>query len=545
MSAPSSFRFLRGPLPITTAAVLFISVIVLPREAKSEDSIHPFDGPWGGAPVQVHLEKPKEKSFLKKLLPGGKKEGKKEFLAEPKPKPKPEPEPNPISVWVGNKLKREPKPAAAAEPKPEPALRDHSPLSPLGWFQRDPKPAPAPEPKPERVPTAESRSIFGWFKSEPPPSPGVAPDIRFEPRTGPTPSPDSTASTQSRDIFEWLPGRDSTTPPAKPSTEAAPSSGGFLSRFDLMRDSEPEPTTVAATTPEPESESGGLFGLFKSNSSKPQPELKPEPRGESGESGGLFGLFKGGSPEPEPDVVAETQGDTESSGFFSRINPWKSSRSEPDPAPETTLEVDPAPEPDSGRMITRFTRKPAEKPAAPAPAPTISEKPVSDAAIATALESKPAASSSSGGFLSKILPGGNDKSTETRMATRENRPEPAPDPVIAESKPIKRTVHFESDIKPIFESKCISCHNRDTLHGRVSLESRNLAFTDTPEGRVIVPGSPDSSILFQNVISARTTSNPMPPMGHSITRKEKNLIYAWIKEGAHWPEGSSGQLVAY
>ncbi len=103
-------------------------------------------------------------------------------------------------------------------------------------------------------------------------------------------------------------------------------------------------------------------------------------------------------------------------------------------------------------------------------------------------------------------------------------------------------VNFVRDIKPIFELRCINCHNRKVLHGRMSLESRETAFGNSPTGAFIVPGNPEASVLFQNVVAHKTRENAMPPVGVRPLKHEKDLIYAWIKEGADWPAGKSGRI---
>jgi hypothetical protein len=83
------------------------------------------------------------------------------------------------------------------------------------------------------------------------------------------------------------------------------------------------------------------------------------------------------------------------------------------------------------------------------------------------------------------------------------------------------TVHFEAEIQPIFDAKCISCHtsirNPDLREGK-SYESL------TSGGYVNKPG--ETSRLYLHM----TTSSAHIPRS-SDAEKQKVLI--WINQGAH------------
>ena len=81
-------------------------------------------------------------------------------------------------------------------------------------------------------------------------------------------------------------------------------------------------------------------------------------------------------------------------------------------------------------------------------------------------------------------------------------------------------VIFSRDIFPIFQQVAASCHG---TNGGLSLE--------TYEGtmRVIVPGDPESSILYQRLMGQGGPS--MPPNG-PLPDAQIQLIYQWIKQGA-------------
>lgn len=97
-------------------------------------------------------------------------------------------------------------------------------------------------------------------------------------------------------------------------------------------------------------------------------------------------------------------------------------------------------------------------------------------------------------------------------------------------------IDFATQVKPVLEAKCVICHNRDTP-ALFSLENRMLAFA--VPGR-IVPGHPESSLLIVN--GTLNHAKTMPPVGNRLTTAEKRIITAWVKQGAEWPAGPSGDL---
>lgn len=103
-------------------------------------------------------------------------------------------------------------------------------------------------------------------------------------------------------------------------------------------------------------------------------------------------------------------------------------------------------------------------------------------------------------------------------------------------------VDFKAHVKPILETKCVMCHNRKTLPGRMSLENRERAFALGATGIPIWPGHPEHSLILTNIKSAHANVNAMPPVGERITKDELAVLTKWIKDGATWPDGRAGKL---
>ncbi len=92
-------------------------------------------------------------------------------------------------------------------------------------------------------------------------------------------------------------------------------------------------------------------------------------------------------------------------------------------------------------------------------------------------------------------------------------------------------VSFSQHLQPVFEIKCISCHDDNTKAGGLSLTT--WAST-TADGRVVVPGEPDNSVIVWSV-----TGNPavqqMPPITSPYKPFNENQVKGlkkWIEEGA-------------
>ena len=106
-------------------------------------------------------------------------------------------------------------------------------------------------------------------------------------------------------------------------------------------------------------------------------------------------------------------------------------------------------------------------------------------------------------------------------------------------------VSFTKDIKPVLERQCINCHNSETLPGKLSFENAAGAFINDSQGRAyIVPGKPAESRLFTAAIAPDFQDLAMPPVGHRVAMSDTDNFRQWILEGAEWPDGPEGTLVA-
>ncbi|MEX2578661.1 MAG: c-type cytochrome domain-containing protein [Verrucomicrobiales bacterium] len=120
----------------------------------------------------------------------------------------------------------------------------------------------------------------------------------------------------------------------------------------------------------------------------------------------------------------------------------------------------------------------------------------------------------------------------------------SPDPS-AEADEERASVDFVSDVKPILQTHCISCHNDESLFGDLNLMSRASAMRGSKRGPAIVPGHPDKSLLYQatDPDHAKSSDKAMPATGPGLDEAQKEILGRWIEQGAEWPEGEEGRIV--
>ncbi len=106
-------------------------------------------------------------------------------------------------------------------------------------------------------------------------------------------------------------------------------------------------------------------------------------------------------------------------------------------------------------------------------------------------------------------------------------------------------IRFEEGIGTILESRCLECHNSKSAKdsGGLNLETRETAFSTGQHAPVIVPGSPERSLLFRVLEVDDLHPVFMPPTPDRLWQQEQAMIKQWITDGADWPSGKAGLLV--
>ena len=103
-------------------------------------------------------------------------------------------------------------------------------------------------------------------------------------------------------------------------------------------------------------------------------------------------------------------------------------------------------------------------------------------------------------------------------------------------------VSFARDIQPIFNDKCVSCHNLNTFAGGLNL-SEGVAYkslvnakSDQSTRYYVSPGSPDNSYLVNKLLGTQSNVGGlgarMPLGGPVLPDSQITLIRQWINQGA-------------
>jgi uncharacterized membrane protein len=101
-------------------------------------------------------------------------------------------------------------------------------------------------------------------------------------------------------------------------------------------------------------------------------------------------------------------------------------------------------------------------------------------------------------------------------------------------KPESEMLVYEDMILPVFEAKCVSCHNDSRSKGELSMASFQKILKGGESGHPgIVPGIADSSELYKRIMLPEGDDDRMPPEGKTpLTSSETSIIKFWIQSGA-------------
>ena len=109
----------------------------------------------------------------------------------------------------------------------------------------------------------------------------------------------------------------------------------------------------------------------------------------------------------------------------------------------------------------------------------------------------------------------------------------------ADAAPDDPRVDFARDIRPILSDKCFACHGPDAefREAELRLDTRSGIFDHPGRRRIVDPGKPDSSLLWQR-IAHQDPERRMPPAdsGKSLNDAQQALLRRWIEQGAEYRE---------
>src|SRR5262245_7403724 len=96
------------------------------------------------------------------------------------------------------------------------------------------------------------------------------------------------------------------------------------------------------------------------------------------------------------------------------------------------------------------------------------------------------------------------------------------------------TIDFNTEVKPILNKKCITCHGGVKRQAGFSVLFRSEALANTESGRpAIIPGDPGNSELIRR-ITHNDPEERMPYKHEALSDEEITILRKWIKQGAQW-----------
>ena len=92
--------------------------------------------------------------------------------------------------------------------------------------------------------------------------------------------------------------------------------------------------------------------------------------------------------------------------------------------------------------------------------------------------------------------------------------------------------HFLERVKPLLDSRCISCHGPDKVKASLRLDSRAAVLRGGDLGPSAVPGKPAESLLLAAVLHTKADLE-MPPKD-KLSKVETDILERWIRDGLPW-----------
>jgi hypothetical protein len=98
----------------------------------------------------------------------------------------------------------------------------------------------------------------------------------------------------------------------------------------------------------------------------------------------------------------------------------------------------------------------------------------------------------------------------------------------------EKPIDFNTQVKPILNKKCISCHGGVKQQGGFSVLFREEALAKTKSGKpAIIPGNPEDSEFIKR-LKSNDPEERMPYKHPALNNDEIDVLSGWIKQGAKW-----------
>jgi WD40 repeat protein len=104
--------------------------------------------------------------------------------------------------------------------------------------------------------------------------------------------------------------------------------------------------------------------------------------------------------------------------------------------------------------------------------------------------------------------------------------------------PLHAAVTYQDNIRPLFQSSCLNCHNPDKQKAGLDLSTYDATMDGSDNGKVVEPGDPDKSLLLK--VLTHDSEPFMPKGGDKLPDSQIDQIRAWIEANA--PEKAGGSM---
>jgi mono/diheme cytochrome c family protein len=97
---------------------------------------------------------------------------------------------------------------------------------------------------------------------------------------------------------------------------------------------------------------------------------------------------------------------------------------------------------------------------------------------------------------------------------------------------------YTEKVVPIFQANCYRCHGGMNHRGGFQMDTKAGMAKGGHDGAVIVPGSPEKSLLVKLIRHEGPADDPMPmpPNKPKISDADIATVEQWVKAGAIMPE---------
>lgn len=97
---------------------------------------------------------------------------------------------------------------------------------------------------------------------------------------------------------------------------------------------------------------------------------------------------------------------------------------------------------------------------------------------------------------------------------------------------------YTEKVVPVFQANCYRCHGGMNHRGGFTMDTKAGMAKGGHDGAVIVPGSPEKSLLVKLIRHEGPANDPMPMPPHKdkISDADIATVEQWVKAGAIMPE---------